>query len=152
VDLEARTLAVRRSWDAPSKTLVEPKSKAGRRTVPIIDRLAVLLADHAVLLDHPVTGLLFPGRDGVRPMHPSALTTRLARGWTDAVMVGIGMHEARHTAASLFIAAGCNALTVSKFLGHADPSVTLRVYGHLFPGAEHEARGLLDAYLEAHDA
>jgi hypothetical protein len=28
--------------------------------VPIIDKLAVLLADHFVLLDHPSEGLLFP--------------------------------------------------------------------------------------------
>jgi hypothetical protein len=28
--------------------------------VPIIDKLAVFLADHFVLLDHPSEGLLFP--------------------------------------------------------------------------------------------
>ncbi len=57
------------------------------------------------------------------------------------------MHEARHTAASLFIAAGLNAKTVSTYLGHASLVVTFDRYGRLFPGAENEARGLLDSYL-----
>lgn len=152
IDLEARTLRVERAWDAPAQTYVEPKSKAGRRTVPIMDRLAVLLADHAVLMDHPGEGLLFPGRDGERPVRPTNLTDRLARRWNAAGVAGIGMHEARHTAASLFIAAGLNAKTVSTYLGHADIATTFDRYGHLFPGAEHEARGLLDAYMERHDA
>lgn len=47
------------SWDASSREFVEPKSRAGTRTVPIIDRLAMLLADHRVLTNHPSGGLLF---------------------------------------------------------------------------------------------
>jgi len=31
--------------------------------------------------------------------------------------------------------------------GHASIAITFDRYGHLFPGSEHEARGLLDAYL-----
>ena len=40
---------------------------------------------------------------------------------------------------------------MSTYLGHASLTVTFDRYGHLFPGAEHEARGLLDAYLSQHD-
>jgi integrase len=57
IDLDALTLRVERSWDASSRQCVRPKSKAGTRTVPIIDRLAVLLADHRVLTNHPAAGL-----------------------------------------------------------------------------------------------
>jgi integrase len=59
-----------------------------------------------------------------------------------------GFHEARHTAASLLIAAGLNAKTVSAILGHASIAITFDRYGHLFPGSEDEARALIDAYLE----
>jgi integrase len=45
------------------------------------------------------------------------------------------------------IAAGLSAKTVSTYLGHASLTVTFDRYGHLFPGNEAEARGLLDAYL-----
>jgi integrase len=67
--------------------------------------------------------------------------------WTEAELPPLGFHEARHTAASLFIAAGLDAKTVSTYLGHASLTVTFDRYGHLFPGNEAEARGLLDAYL-----
>jgi integrase len=46
------------------------------------------------------------------------------------------------------IAAGVNAKALSTFLGHASVTITLDRYGHLFPGSEREAAGLLDSYLE----
>ena len=58
-----------------------------------------------------------------------------------------GPHECRHTFASLMIAAGVNAKALSTFMGHASITITLDRYGHLFPGSEDEAAGLLDAYL-----
>jgi len=47
------------------------------------------------------------------------------------------------------IAAGVNAKALSTFTGHANISITLDRYGHLMPGAEDEAAGLMDAYLQA---
>jgi integrase len=82
-----------------------------------------------------------------RPQSVSALVEHMNRCWRDAGLAPLGFHEARHTAASRFIAAGLNAKTVSTYLGHANIAVTFDRYGHLFPGAEDEARGLLDAYL-----
>jgi integrase len=45
------------------------------------------------------------------------------------------------------IAAGVNAKALSTFMGHASITIALDRYGHLFPGSEDEAAGLLDAYL-----
>jgi integrase len=45
VDLNLLTLRVERSWDASARQFVKPKSRAGFRTVPIVDWLALLLAD-----------------------------------------------------------------------------------------------------------
>ena len=60
-------------------------------------------------------------------------------------------HECRHTFASLMIAAGVNAKALQTYMGHANISVTMDRYGHLMPGNEGEAAGLLDAYLERAD-
>jgi integrase len=49
------------------------------------------------------------------------------------------------------IAAGVNAKALSTYMGHSSISITLDRYGHLFPGAEAEAAGLLDAYLQRAD-
>jgi integrase len=61
------------------------------------------------------------------------------------------LHSLRHGFASLLIANGLNVVYVSRQLGHANPSVTLGVYAHLFDRADHAAtaRGALDASYEA---
>ncbi len=40
------------------------------------------------------------------------------------------LHCARHTWATFALHAGCNIRWVADQLGHADPSLTLRVYAH----------------------
>ena len=57
------------------------------------------------------------------------------------------LHECRHGYAALMIAAGVNVKALSTFMGHANIRITLDQYGHLLPGAEDEAAGLLDAFL-----
>ena len=47
------------------------------------------------------------------------------------------------------IGAGVNAKALSTYMGHAGISITLDRYGHLMPGNEEQAAGLLDTYLEA---
>jgi integrase len=43
------------------------------------------------------------------------------------------LYDLRHTAASLMIREGASVKAVQKQLGHATASITLDVYGHLFP-------------------
>jgi integrase len=61
----------------------------------------------------------------------------------------IGLHECRHTFASLMIAAGVNVKALSTYMGHSSIAITLDRYGHLMPGNEEQAAELLDAYLSA---
>ncbi len=46
---------------------------------------------------------------------------------------GVVPHSLRHTAASLAISAGANIEVVQKMLGHKTATLTLDLYGHLFP-------------------
>ncbi|MGH2848895.1 MAG: tyrosine-type recombinase/integrase, partial [Thermoleophilaceae bacterium] len=79
----------------------------------------------------------------------SSLVERAQRAWKAADLGrGLTAHEFRHTFASICIAAGVNAKALSTFLGHGSVTITLDRYGHLFPGSEREAAGLLDSYLE----
>ncbi len=68
--------------------------------------------------------------------------------WSEARLKAIGLHEARHTYASMLIAAGVNAKAITQYLGHSSIEVTFDRYGHLMPGSEAEAASLIDAYLE----
>jgi len=151
VDLEGGWIHVHRNWDPGVKQFVPTKSRKPRK-VPIIGKLAVLLADHFVLLDHPSGGLLFPSAENAEwPTDPAILRRRTHKRWDDAGLPRLGFHEGRHTFASIGIAAGLNAKTLSTYLGHATITITLDRYGHLMPGSEVEARAMLDAYLNRPD-
>jgi integrase len=43
----------------------------------------------------------------------------------------ITFHELRDTAISQAIASGADVLAISRIAGHANPSITLNVYGHI---------------------
>jgi hypothetical protein len=77
----------------------------------------------------------------------TSLSERADRAWKAAGLDRLTPHEARHTYASLMIAAGLNAKALSEFMDHSSIQVTLDLYGHLMPGAEDEAASLLDALL-----
>jgi integrase len=85
---------------------------------------------------------------GTVPFSASPVSERADRGWKKAKLSRIGLHECRHTFASLLIAAGVNAKALSTFMGHANISIALNRYGHVMPGAGDEAAELPDAYLD----
>lgn len=59
--------------------------------------------------------------------------------------MGVTPHKLRHTAASLSISAGADVKVIQLMLGHKDASMTLNVYGHLFPDRLDEVADALDA-------
>jgi integrase len=87
------------------------------------------------------------GKTETAPFLASELQRRADTAWRKAKVARITPHECRHTFASLMIAAGVNAKALSTYCGHASIQITMDRYGHLMPGAEEEAAGLLDAYL-----
>lgn len=50
-----------------------------------------------------------------------------------ARLPGIRVHDLRHTAASLRLAAGFSPYQVSRWLGHASVVTTDTIYSHLYP-------------------
>jgi integrase len=139
IDLATGVLHVRRGWDMVEGE-VAPKSRQGRRKVPI----AAMLRDH---LDERL--LQSDDDDHVfgSPQWVARTNHRARERWLERGLPVITLHEARHTYASFAIAAGLNAKTLSTYMGHATIAITLDLYGHLMPGAEDEATGLLDAYF-----
>jgi integrase len=146
VDFSAGLIRVERSYDPKAGEYVAPKSHAGTRRVPIPAVLREHLIAHRLRAGRS-EGLAF-GRTATSPFDDDQIRGRAARAWRDAGLAPLGMHEARHTFASLMIAAGVNAKALSTYMGHASVTITYDRYGHLMPGNEAEAAGLLDAYLE----
>jgi integrase len=146
LDLQGGVIRVERSWDTKVGP-IEPKSKAGRRRVPLGRELRQLLI--ARRLKCKASGeeeLIFGSGEG-RPLAPKGLAERARAAWEKAELEPIGLHECRHTYAAFMIAAGVNAKALSTYMGHSSITVTLDRYGHLMPGNEDEAATMLDEYL-----
>jgi integrase len=145
VDLADGLIRVERSMDGYGAA-GEPKSRASRRGVPIVAALRDLLVEHQLVTRRDL-GLVF-GASATHPFTPTAVRKRALTAWRRADLDPIGLHECRHTFASLLIAAGVNAKAITAYLGHASIQTTFDLYGHLMPGNEEEAIALVDAFLE----
>lgn len=58
-----------------------------------------------------------------------------------------GFHALRHTYASVQLDARESVVAVSKWLGHKDAAITLRVYAHFMPEADGRGRMAMDAWF-----
>ena len=56
----------------------------------------------------------------------------------------IGLHAFRHFHATQLIAEGMDLMAISRRLGHASVTVTLGIYGHLFPNTSDRAAGIVE--------
>jgi integrase len=138
IDLAAGTIRVHRNWDALAGYVLPKNRKA--RTVPIAAVLRDYLDEHMLRTD--AAEHIFGA-----PRFVNRATGRARKLWEARGLPVVELHEARHNYASFAIAAGINAKTLSTHLGHATIQITLDTYGHLFPGNEAEAAGMLDAYF-----
>lgn len=122
------------------------KTEAGHRTIPIpawlCTELAADLARRApVRRDDP----LIVNRHG-RPVNRDTFRARVVRPALRAAGLpeSLRTYDIRHSHASLLIDDGANVLAVAQRMGHTDPGVTLRVYGHLFEGVQRDLTDRLD--------
>jgi integrase len=117
-----------------------PKSRTGRRWVPLAAPAQAALARHreAQRQEHEFFGddyddhdLVFCRADGV-PLRPDRVTAAFEGGHLKACgLPVIRMHDARHGACSLLLAGGVPIEVVPMILGHARPDITRRIYKHL---------------------
>jgi integrase len=141
VDLGRKRAKVRRRWYRGS--FAPPKSKYGRRDVPLASDLAREL--WPLVAGRPEDALLFTSEQGrmvdqsnlaSRVLKPAAVAAglgeyalgkdgrKIARSW-------VGLHTFRHTAASALFRLGWSPKAVQIALGHHSPAFTLATYVHL---------------------
>jgi integrase len=143
VDLAQGVIRVERGWDDLEG---EQQTKGrNRRRVPITAILRDYLVEHGMASGRS-EGFVF-GPSATEPCKPQTVSARADAAWKEAGLDRITLHQCRHTFASLMIAAGVNAKALQSYMGHSSIQVTYDKYGHLMPGNEAEAAGLLDRYL-----
>lgn len=112
-----------------------PKSRYGRRDVPIPHTVVQLLRQHRVGTEWiDDTDPVFAGRGGVRLDADNLRSRVLALAAEEADVSWVGFHAFRHTCASMLFAQGRNAVQVQRWLGHHSPAFTLATYVHLLDG------------------
>ncbi len=141
VDFLRRTISVSRQIQGSTKAEAEvvPPKHGSERVVYVAKELIEVLARHVETIG------VFGGENWLFGYGGTYFNRNSAadRWRTVREAAGIGdftLHDLRHFYASGLIADGCDVVTVQRALGHAQPSITLNTYSHLWPTAEDKTR------------
>ena len=159
LDLEGgKTLTIARSvYQTPNKGWAEKSTKTHQvRQVALDDYAESVLRKYRVEVERLAKdlGLVVPhdaymfsrSPVGAEPIRPNIVTDFMIR-MSKALGVNTHFHELRHFSATQLIANGHDVRTVAGRLGHADPSLTLRVYAHALPERDRKAAATLGRLL-----
>jgi integrase len=140
VDLLGATLYVRHTWPRDGKDgsdLTEPKTKAGKREVPLSPGMVNLFVK-LIPVDADEEDFVF----STTRTRPISYWNFEARGFKPALELaeltgkGITIHTLRSAAISLYAARGLTLVEVAEVMGQADPLVTWKHYARLFDRSE----------------
>jgi integrase len=84
------------------------------------------------------TGLVFTTLIG-NPLHPADVTDHFHHLSKQAGLPPIRLHDLRHGAATIALAAGVPMKVISRRLRHSSPSFTAKAYGDVLPELERDA-------------
>ena len=135
----------------------QPKTENGIRTVTLSSQMITMLKQYKQKQAEDKLKLssvwkngeyLFKHDDG-QDLHPTRPYKWFMNFLKRHGLPKITFHELRHTNASLLIANGVDAVTLSKRLGHADKTVTLNTYSHAIQSKETLAASTMDNLYSA---
>ena len=152
VDLEQGVIRVRQRADRYGK-LGSPKSKAGRRDIPLAPMVINTLREWKLACPVTQQELVFPSERGQILLHSNLYNQCFmallvaCHLKSDETPSAYNFHSLRHAAASLFIEQGWSPKKIQTVMGHSSIQVTFDIYGHLFPDQENDAKAM--AQIEA---
>lgn len=158
VDWDQKTLHIQRQLKYGAKdgsVFSQLKTRSSARTIVIGTETLSLLKEHQqrqfreiIKMDQKWQDydLVFPSTIGT-PFNPRNLLRQYRSLLNAAGVPTIRFHDLRHTAASLMLNHGIPVLIVSKRLGHAKPSITLDIYGHLIPSMQEQVAKIMDEVI-----
>jgi integrase len=127
LDPDAPCIHVRRA--IVNGELTAPKSRHGRRTIPISPELADRLRE--LVARRGETELLFRGAHGAALRAGNLRYRVLVPAAQRAGVSWARFHTLRHTCAAMLIDAGASPLRLQRWMGHHSAAFTLDTYGHL---------------------
>ena len=91
------------------------KNKLATRTIPVLEELRLLLANHKTLIDNPY---LFPGKGGKGHLHPDSGARLLKQACSRIGLIGVSSHSFRRTALTQMSNAGIPLRIIQEISGH----------------------------------
>jgi integrase len=158
VDLKSGMIRVERTVQRQKeKGLVfsELKTKLSRRTVTLVTMMVPILREHRQRqIEHRLLlgpewhddDLVFPSAVGT-PLDPMNAYHRFQAALQHAGLPRMRLHDLRHTATTLMMAAGLDPVTIQRTLGHANITLTLGTYSHVMPSMQRDAVQKMDVLL-----
>jgi integrase len=157
IDLDARIATVRHTItrDADNREVLGTSTKTGTDRAIALPASAVMAlrawkvrqARIQLAADRwDPSGFIFTGRRG-QFLGGTTWQKRHARIIAGAHVTSIGLHEMRHTNATVELAAGTHPKIVSDRLGHAKIETTLNLYSHVSPDLQRSAIDALEARI-----
>ena len=135
VDVKAGVLRVRRQLDRTGE-LVEPKTAAAKREVPIPPSLGRMLTAHREIAlsrgQAKPTDFVFASETGTPLGHRNVTGRGFEPAAEHAGIEGISFHSMRHAFASRMIDRGISSTVLARLMGHESSAITERRYVHLF--------------------
>lgn len=141
------------------ETVKSPKTKAGKRVIPIPSALAEILRNER--LNYKTNQLKFGkefkdlgyvlSKPNGEPYKPDGISIHYER-WMHKMESEYGipyksLHKLRHTYASLLIDNGANLKVIQKALGHEDITMTLGTYAHAYANRQQQEIAKLDEII-----
>jgi integrase len=168
IDLDTPEIRITGSAAVIAGKRIEGTTKSGRsRTVSLDAETVQVLRDHwkRQAQDRLKAGPEWRGADDYvfrtawgEPVHPdtvSSLMTTLIKAHNDKhpdpdrALPHARLHDLRHIHATTLLLAGTQVHVVAARLGHADPSITLRVYAHVISNQLAEAADIFAQVMKA---
>ena len=147
---------VLRSLCAETLQFKQPKSAASVRTIPLdpatveyLKRFRAIQAQALLALGKSVGDALICCAPECEYMHPENLTRSLRDFSKAAGFPSLTPHLLRHTYCTLLFHAGADVKTAQKLMGHADPSVTLKIYTHYVESNGEKAAAAVGAMIDS---
>jgi len=124
-----------------------PKTAAGRRSVPVP---GFVVDELRPLCEGKLSGALVFTAPGGGTLRRTIWAARFFRPAVErADLVPLRVHDLRHTAVGLWIAAGANTLEITRRAGHSSSAFVLDRYGHLLDPARSETTDRLEQMARA---
>ena len=142
IDWKASTIRVDETYsEMPGGPVFQsPKTESSNRTIVMPDWYMKDLKEYLEWC----YGLSEDDRIFFWAKHASTVHDYFVNRQKDSGLPRITVHDLRHSHASHLIDIGMPILMIAERLGHGDPSMTLKIYSHLYPSKQQELAELLE--------